>query len=118
MVSRVCVRDALNPGETKNKEGRVIPLGPERHETLAMQKALRDQYWPNCPWVFFRHAEGKQIVDFREAWDAASKKCGLWDATAGKLDKKGQPTGNSTRLFHDLRRTGVRNLIRSGVHRQ
>ncbi|MEE8583570.1 MAG: tyrosine-type recombinase/integrase, partial [Acidobacteriota bacterium] len=41
---------------------------------------------------------GRQIRDFRGAWYSARKKVGLPDA-----------------LFHDFRRTGVRNLIRAGV---
>ena len=95
----------LNPGETKNDEGRVIPLVPELLEILRMQKALRDQYWPQCPWVFFRHASSDRIKSFRTAWRLVCKRAGLWDAETQK----------PTKLFHDLRRTGVRNLIRAGV---
>ena len=45
------------------------------------------------------HHSGEPIKDFRKTW-----------ATACKL------AGVSGRLFHDLRRTAVRDLIRSGVH--
>ena len=41
----------------------------------------------------------------RASWDEASKRAGLWD----------KDTGRPTRLFHDLRRTGARNLVRAGV---
>jgi integrase len=92
----------LEPGETKNDEARVIPLVDELFEILKLQKAIRDERWPACPWVFFRH--GKRIKDFRKAWEQASK-------AAGVIDDEGDPA----RLFHDLRRTGVRNLIRAGV---
>jgi len=57
--------------------------------------------------VFFRY--GKQILDFRGAWDGAAKRAELWDPTA----RKGK--GGPARLFHDLRRTGARNLVRAGV---
>jgi len=67
-----------------------------------MQKHLRDERWPGCPWVFFRR--GKPIRSIRDAWDAACTATGLVDAN-----------GDNLRLFHDLRRTGVRNLIRAGV---
>ncbi len=93
----------LNPGETKNDDGRVIPLAGELLELLAMQRQIRDQRWPDCPWVFFRY--GKRIKDFRGAWEEASQRAGLID----------QRTGKHKHIFHDLRRTGARNLVRAGV---
>ncbi|MFL6352276.1 MAG: tyrosine-type recombinase/integrase [Bryobacteraceae bacterium] len=92
----------LESGETKNGEARIVPLMGELFEMLIMQKQLRDQFWPDCEWVFFRH--GKRIKDFRGAWEQASKRAGL-------VDERGNPE----RLFHDLRRTAVRNMIRAGV---
>jgi integrase len=44
------------------------------------------------------HRDGKPIQEFRKSWASACKKAGL----------KG-------RLFHDLRRSGVRNMVRAGV---
>jgi len=93
----------LDPGETKNDEPRTIPLASELHAVLSMQKSLRDQYWALSPWVFSRG--GKRIKIFDGAWAVACKKANLWDGEAGRPQK----------LFHDLRRTGVRNLIRAGV---
>jgi len=95
----------LEPGSTKNKEGRMIPLASDVLGILRMQRELHDRYHPRKPWVFFRHATGDQLRDFRGGWAAACKKCGLWD------EAKERPT----RLLHDSRRTGVRNLIRAGV---
>jgi integrase len=95
----------LEPGETKNDEGRTIPLVPELYEVLKIQRETRDRYFPDCPWVFSRG--GERILDFRGAWESACKAAGLV-AKVGEKDKH-------TRLFHDLRRTGVRNLIRAGV---
>jgi integrase len=95
----------LNPGETKNKEGRILPLAPELWEVLKMQKQIWDERWPECPWVFFRY--GQPIRSFRGAWNKACQDAGLWD---------GDPENERpTRIFHDLRRSGVRNLIRAGV---
>ena len=93
----------LEPGETKNDEPRTIPLTGELYEMLLHQKQIRDQSWPDCPWVFFRY--GKCIKDIRGAWEQASKRAGLWNHEAGK----------PKRIFHDLRRTGARNLVRAGV---
>lgn len=94
----------LEPGTTKNDEPRVIPLASDLYEMLAMQKAIRDRDYPACPWVFCR--DGKPITawDLRDAWERACK-------AAGFVNEAGKPT----KLFHDLRRTGVRNLIRTGV---
>ncbi len=97
----------LEPGTTKNKRARIIPLTRELRELLVMQKARRDQHWPDCPWVFFRYADGRQIRNFYDAWARACWKAGLWEG-----DEK---TGRPTRLFHDLRRSGVRNVVRSGT---
>jgi len=95
----------LRRSQTKNRHPRTIPLVPQLLEIIRMQKAFRDRYWPDCPWVFFRHASGERIRDFRSAWEHACKRAGLWD------EERQKPT----KLFHDLRRTGVRNLVRSGV---
>jgi len=95
----------LEVGETKNDQGRIIPMAPELFEMLAMQKARRDQEYPACSWVFFN--DGEPIRNFRNAWEAACQRAGLWIGD--------EETGHPTKLFHDLRRTGVRNLVRAGV---
>lgn len=84
----------LEPGTTKNKEGRVLALHGELYQTIAMQAQVRREMWSACPWLFCH--EGQPIRDFRGAWDAACEATGV------------------QRHFHDLRRTGVRNLVRSG----
>ncbi|MGH9395676.1 MAG: tyrosine-type recombinase/integrase [Terriglobia bacterium] len=86
----------LNPGETKNKKGRGLPIYGEMREWLAMQKAIRDLKHPKCSYVF--NNEGKLIVDFRKAWKSATRKAGL-----------------SGVLFHDLRRSAVRNMREAGI---
>jgi integrase len=92
----------LEPGETKNDEGRTIPLIGELFDMLVLAKEQRDQRHPACPYVFSRY--GKKISNFYSAWEEASKRAGLVNES-----------GKANRLFHDLRRTGVRNLIRAGV---
>jgi integrase len=93
----------LEPGETKNDEPRIIPFIGEMYEMLAMQRSVRDTQYPQCSWVFFR--DGQRIGAFRKSWDSACKAARLWDAEAKE----------PTKVFHDFRRTGVRNLVRAGV---
>ena len=88
----------LEPGTTKNDEARIVPLSGELHLEWKEQRKFRDAQFPFCQCVFFDHSTGKPIKDFRGSWETACKRIGLPNA-----------------IFHDLRRTGVRNLIRAGV---
>ncbi len=87
------------PGEiTKNREARNIPLTGELAAMFADLKKKRDELWPNCPWVFSR--AGRPIKNIYCIWKSACLRANLPE---------------NTRLFHDLRRSGVRNLIRAKV---
>ena len=89
-------RITLHPQDTKNSESRVVYLSGELYKCMHRQKLLHDQECPECKHVFFR--DGKRIKEFRNAWDSVFKKAEL-----------------PHKLFHDLRRTAVRNIVRSGV---
>ena len=97
----------LDPGETKNEEGRIIYLSDELLKEL---KALQKNRPTGCPYVF--HYRGKPIRDFRDSWDAACLKAGLWRMDK---DEKGEEIKVPTKIFHDFRRTAVRNMLRSGI---
>ncbi|HEV3350673.1 MAG TPA: site-specific integrase [Methylomirabilota bacterium] len=92
----------LEPGETKNDEGRMFPLTPELRAVLDRQLARTREVeratGQIIPWVF--HRDGASIVDYRRAWRSAVKRAGL-----------------PHRIPHDFRRTAVRNLERAGVPR-
>jgi integrase len=92
----------LEPGETKNDDGRMFPLVRELRAILDRQRArteaLQRATGKIIPWAF--HRDGDPIRCFRGAWKSACKKAGL-----------------GGRVPHDLRRTAVRNLERAGVSR-
>jgi integrase len=83
----------LYPGETKNDEGRtVIMTGIVRQllEPCIVGKNASD-------YVFTR-GNGKRVKDFRGAWKKVCEQAGVPEL-----------------LFHDLRRTAVRNMVRAGI---
>ena len=93
----------LDPGTTKSGQGRTVVLDGELLELVQQPRDLRGvAEIPNkssaliCAYIF--HRRGRPIKDFREAWDRACKAIGL----EGKI-------------FHDFRRTAVRNMVRAGV---
>jgi len=95
----------LEPGATKNEEGRLAYLTPALRTMLTEQvervKGLsrkRHQVIPHLfPQLSGRH-EGQPIRDFRKRWMTACTHAGV-----------------PGMLVHDLRRTAVRNLVASGV---
>ena len=109
----------LRSEDTKNKEPRVIYLGGELLEVVHFQRTLRDQKFPSCPWVFFGET-GERIKDLRGAWESACIGAGLCEVLTDDqgrpvMNKKGQVVRVANRLFHDFRRTAVRNMVRAGV---
>jgi integrase len=95
-------RDQLEPGTTKNGEGRTFHFTPELRALLEAQRectaAVQAKTDRIIPHVF--HRDGDPIKSFRGSWFAA-------------CDAAHVPG----RIFHDLRRTAVRNLERAGVPR-
>jgi hypothetical protein len=59
------------------------------------------------------HRNGRPVGDWRKRWASACIKAGFFrlEPLPGKPERRKVPT----KLFHDLRRTVARNLIRSGV---
>jgi len=88
----------LEVGETKNDEGRTVFLDQELKEYIEQQIARRNKSKNIMPYVFLNSNESDRVKDFSKAWHTACKK-----AQIGK------------RLFHDIRRTAIRNMVRSGI---
>lgn len=98
----------LDPGTTKNREGRVFKMTPELRSILDVQREEADRLKADSqivPWVFFRlvarrggFRTAKPIRDFRYSWRNACCAAGM-----------------PGRLPHDLRRSAVRNMVRAGV---
>jgi integrase len=95
----------LDPGSTKNDEGRVVYLPPDLKAHLAGQvervRALERQTGRIIPYLFPHlrgRRQGRRIRDFRKAWQGACGKAGV-----------------PGMLRHDFRRTAVRNMVNVGV---
>jgi integrase len=88
----------LNPGETKNERGRMIYLDEELKVIIEKQWKARKKGSKLIPYVFLNPTGDHRIKRFDKAWKTACKKSGI-----------------GRRLFHDLRRTAVRNMVRAGI---
>jgi integrase len=101
---------SLYAGATKNDESRVIKMTEEVYELLracVAGKSLDDH-------VFTRE-NGDPVLDFRGAWWALCKKAALGKFVK-RRDRKGRDQNKwQGLLFHDLRRSAVRNMVRCGV---
>lgn len=99
----------LEPGTTKNKDGRTFPFTAELRAVLLAQHAEHKRLKKAghiFPQVFFREvAEGrggekkpKVITSLNKAWKVACRAAGC-----------------PGRIPHDMRRSAVRNLVRAGI---
>ncbi len=81
---------------SKRKRGRMLALTGDFRAVI--ERRLRRRH-PSCPYIF--HRGGRSIGDYRKAWAHILR--------AAELDAGTLP--------HDMRRTGLRNLVRSGSTR-
>lgn len=90
----------LEATRSKNGEGRTVVLAGRMLDVFRMLRArtqgLEARTGEPIPWVF--HRQGQQIKSCREAWAGGCKRVGL-----------------DGMLFHDLRRTAVRDMVRKGI---
>ena len=90
----------LDPGSTKNGEGRTLYLTAALRTLLEAQSASADALKAKgiIPRYVFHRKNGQRIQSFYKAWRTACTAAGC----PGKL-------------LHDFRRTAVRNYVRAGV---
>ena len=106
----------LDPGSTKNDEGRIVYMPPDVKAAVGAQLGrvdlLQRKLQRIVPWVFpnLRGARepnpgrrrvpvlGERRGDFKKAWDTACRKAGV-----------------PGMLRHDMRRSAVRNMVNAGV---
>jgi integrase len=91
----------LNPGTTKNKEGRTLYMEPRLWQMmrgLHAQNEIKKKEKDPTHSSFVFNLMGKKIGSFRKTWQTACKKAGI-----------------PGMLFHDFRRTAVRDMVRAGI---
>ncbi len=91
----------LEPGETKNKKGRSFPLIPRLRAVLEAQHERKQEVEKRTGRIvdaLFFFDSGKPIKTIRKCWETACERAGFPGL-----------------LFHDLRRSAARNLVRAGI---
>jgi integrase len=90
----------LDPHSTKNDEPRVFPLTAALRAILEQQRAETDRVQKETGTIIRHvfHRQGKPIKSFRRVWKTACKAAGV-----------------PGRIPHDMRRSGVRNMVRAGI---
>ena len=105
----------LWPGTTKNDEGRVLPLEGELWDIIERQLNERPA---DCPWVFYRRLKrkpqrkcagnGQEVNGTPPNWEPLRTFYKAWREACWLAGCPGM-------IFHDLRRTAVRNFRRAGL---
>jgi len=103
----------LSGSLTKNGRPRQVIMPGELYHTLAAWQEESKRDYPLCRWVC--HRRGRRISGIRKMWQSVCVQLGL--GTGEWMKKQGGYRRYQGLLVHDLRRSGIRNLIRSGVDR-
>jgi integrase len=86
----------LLPGTTKNNKGRAVVMTEE------VRRLVSDCIKGKRPTdAVFTWPDGRPVTDFRRTWRCLTKRAGMPEL-----------------IFHDLRRSAVRNMVRAGISKQ
>lgn len=88
----------LEVGETKSNDGRTMYLDGELKQVIENQWTIRKQNGKILPYVFLNSKGTDRVKRFDKAWKNACKTAQI-----------------GVKIFHDFRRTAVRNMVRSGI---
>ena len=88
----------LHSSHAKTGHGRVLAVEGSIKDIVARRIAARRL---GCEFIF--HRGGRRMGEFRKTWKTACKKAGIVPGREGKTP-------------YDLRRTGIRNMVRAGVN--
>ncbi|MBU4318018.1 MAG: tyrosine-type recombinase/integrase [Proteobacteria bacterium] len=89
----------LEPGETKNEDARTVYADKNLKQIIRDQWVSRHKQKLPLEWVFPNRWGKDRLRQFDKVWKNA--------LDTAKLDP--------TLIFHDLRRTAVRNMVRAGI---
>lgn len=123
----------LRAENAKSGEARSIPVEGELTALIERRRTARQIRKKNKPVVisnYIFHRDGKPIGDFRKAWATACVMAGLGRMVCprcnGPVDAEFKCLACATgwsrdelkymgRIFHDFRRTAIRDMVRAGV---
>lgn len=104
----------LRPEQSKNGRGRTVAFDSTLRALMERRQQARLLERGGVVTVadLVFHREGTPIADFRKPWAAACIAAGLYHV---EREADGTERKVHDRLFHDLRRTAIRNMVRAGV---
>src|ERR1700733_5464196 len=116
----------LRSTNSKNGEARQITIEGDLVDLMKRRRALRSTETSGGAVMnaFIFHRDGKSVREFRKSWARACVATGQGTMTCPKCEKTMTAsrcslckiaTNYRGRIFHDLRRSAVRNMIRAGV---
>ena len=115
----------LRAENSKNGEARTVILSGDLADLIERRRTARQIKTEGgvALVAFVFHHEGAQVGDFRKAWATACVAAGQGSYVCDRCKKKvsrrrcecGGEARYTGRIFHDFRRTAVRNMVRAGV---